>query len=122
MTFIAEDGHRTVTNCSVYDRRKVYEITTSAVLDVCKSEFNEVVKTGETVIEKIVYHVLAESEELARAFYEKRWGSKFQRHTLIGIKVLFVIDGEITCNGQRPKTSELSRLRMGWRSIASSVS
>jgi hypothetical protein len=96
MTFIAEGGGRTVTNCMVHDRRKVYEITTSVVLDVCKSEFNEVVKTGETVVEQRVYHIIAVSEEFARALYQARWGSKFQRHTLISIKPLFVIDAEVS--------------------------
>lgn len=94
MTFIAEGG-RTVTNGTVIDKRKVYEITTMAVLDVVKSEWNEVVKTGQQVTEKRIYHVIAESEELARAFYERRWGSPFQRHTLLGVALLFVIDGEI---------------------------
>jgi hypothetical protein len=41
------------------------------------------------------YHVIAESNELARAFYERRWGSPYQRHTLLGVALLFVIDGEI---------------------------
>jgi hypothetical protein len=95
MTFIAEGGGRTVTNCSTFDRQKVYEVVASVVLDVCRSEFNEVHKTGETVTEEITYHVMAESEELAHALYQKRWGSKFQRHTLISIKPLFVLDGEI---------------------------
>lgn len=96
MTFIAEGGGRTVTNGSVYGQRKVYEVTTSAVLNVCRCEYNEVVKTGEQVTEQIVYHVLADSEELATALYQKNWGSQYQRHTLISIKPLFVIDGEIS--------------------------
>lgn len=100
MTFFADGGilpnTRTVTNGSSYDRRKVYEIITSAVLDVVRSEWNEVVKTGETITEQITYHILAESEELARALYHRKWGSEFQRHTLISIKPLFVIDGEIS--------------------------
>lgn len=95
MTFISEGGGRTVRNCTVYDRRKVYEVTTSVVLDCVKCEYNEVVKTGQTVVEQVVYHVIAHSEELARALYYKRWGSEFQRHTLISIEPLFVIDGEI---------------------------
>lgn len=95
MTLIAADGARTVTNCSVYDRRKVYEFTSSVILDVCKSEFNEVVKTGAKVTEQIVYHVIAESEELARELYQRNWGSEFQHHTLLGVKVLFVVDGEV---------------------------
>lgn len=96
MTFIAEGGGRTVTNCSAYDRRKVYEITTSVVLDVCRSEWNEVVRTGETVTEQIVYHVIAQDEDLARALFKRKWGSEFQRTTMISIKPLFVIDAEIT--------------------------
>jgi hypothetical protein len=96
MTFIAEGGGRTVDNCFVHDRRKVYEVVASRVLDVCKSECNEVVKTGEQVTDQIVYHLIAESEELARALYERHYGSKFQRHTLISIKPLFVIDGEVS--------------------------
>ncbi len=98
MTFIAEGGGRTVTNCSVYDRRKVYEIVASAVLDVVRSEWNEVHKTGDTVTEHIVYHIVATSEEFARALYQANWGSKFQRHTLLSIKPLFVLDGEISHN------------------------
>ena len=96
MTFIAEDGARTVTNCTVCDRRKVYEMTATAVLDVVRSEWNEVVKTGETVTEDIVYHVVATSAELARAQFHHRWGSKYARHTLKSVKVLFCIDAEIT--------------------------
>jgi hypothetical protein len=95
MTYIAEGGGRTVTNCTVYDRRKVYEVVTSAVVDVVRCEMNEVVKTGQTVTEQIVYHIIAESEAFALALYKKQWGSEFQRHTLISIKPLFVIDGEI---------------------------
>jgi hypothetical protein len=100
MTLIAEDGKRTVTNCSVYDRRKVYEVVTSAVLDVCRSEYNEVVKTGELVTEQIVYHIVAVNEDCARAFYKTRWGSEFQRHTLVSLKPLFVIDGEIEASNR----------------------
>lgn len=96
MTFIADGGGRTVTNCLVYDQRKVYEIVTSAVLNVCASEpGGEVNRTGETVTKQIVYHIVATSEEFARALYQQKWGSEFQRHTLISIKVLFVLDGEI---------------------------
>lgn len=95
MTFIAEGGSRTVTDGSVFNRRKVYEIVTSAVLNVCKCEYNEVVNTGETVVEEIIYHVIATSEDLARALFKSLWGSEFQRHTLISIKPLFVIDGEL---------------------------
>ncbi len=96
MTFIAEGGGRTINNGSVFERRKVYEITASVVLDVGRSNgYGEVEKTGEQVTEQYVYHVLAESEDLARALYQTRWGSEFQRHTFIGIKTLFVIDAEI---------------------------
>lgn len=96
MTFIAESGGRTVTNGTVYGRRKVYELTTSAVLDVMQSNMGgEVEKTGQTVIETIVYHVIATSEDMARALYKERWGGEFQRYTLIGVKVLFCIDEEI---------------------------
>lgn len=103
VTFIAAgsagpngEGGRTVTNCTVYDRRKVYEVTTSAVLDVCQSNMGgEVERTGETVTNTIVYHIIATSEDLARALFKDRWGSKFQRHTLINIKLLFCIDEEI---------------------------
>lgn len=95
MTFIAKDGGRTVTNCSVYDRRKVYEIVTSVVLDVCRSEWNEVVRTGEQVTEQVVYHVIAQDEDLAKALFKRKWGSEFQRTTMLSIKPLFVIDAEI---------------------------
>ncbi len=97
MTFIAEGGTRTVTNCTVYDRRKVYEITTSVVLDVVQSQYGtgEVERTGQTVVEDRIYHVIADSEEMARALYQARWGSPLQRHMLLGVKVLFVIDAEI---------------------------
>jgi len=44
----------------------------------------------------MTYHVIADSEELARALCTKRWGSEFLRHTLKSIKLLFVIDGEIS--------------------------
>lgn len=96
MTFIAEGGGRTVTNCTVHDRRKVYELTTSAVLDECYSAMNEVHKTGRTVTETIVYHVIATSEDLARALFKQRWGGGFQRYTLLDVKPLFVIDEEIS--------------------------
>lgn len=98
MTFInpAEPG-RTMHNGSVYGARKVYEVITSAVLDVVQSVYGtgEVEKTGQRVTEQRTYHIIADSEELARALYFKRWGSEFQRHTLISIKPLFVIDAEI---------------------------
>ena len=97
MTFIAEDGRRTVTYGTVYGRRKVYEMTSIAVLDEVQSVWGtgEVQKTGRTVTENIVYHVVADSEDMARAFFKQRWGTEFQRHTLISVKVLFCIDGEI---------------------------
>lgn len=96
MAFIAESGGRTVHNCTVYDARKVYEITTMALLDVCASHpSGEVEKTGEVVNEKRVYHVIATSDDLAHALFKEKWGSKFQRHTLIDIRPLFCIDGEI---------------------------
>lgn len=96
MTFIAAEGGRTVTNCTVYDRRKVYEMTASAILDEVYSAANEVHKTGRTVTQDIVYHVIAHSEDLARAQFNARWGSVYQRHTLTSVKVLFCIDAEIT--------------------------
>lgn len=96
MTFIAEGGGRTVTNCTVSDARKVYAVTASVVLSVCRSEFNEVVLTGETVTEDRTYHVIAKSEALARLAYFERWGSEFQRHSLKSVEVLFVIDEEIS--------------------------
>jgi hypothetical protein len=96
MTYIAEDGGRTVTNCFVHDRRKVYEMTASVVLDVVRSECNEVVKTGMTVTKDVVYHVIATSEDYARLLFQTRWGSEFQRHTLKSVKVLFCIDEEIS--------------------------
>lgn len=97
MAFIAEGGGRTVHNCTVYDARKLYEYTASVVLDVCQSNMGgEVEKTGATVVETRVYHVIATSEDLARALIKEKWGSKSQRHTLIGIKVLFTIDSEIS--------------------------
>jgi hypothetical protein len=98
MTFIAEGGGRTVTNCMVHGRRKVYEITSIVVQDVCYSEANEVHKTGQQVTNKIVYHIIAESEELARALYQKQWGSEFQRHTLLNVMPLFCIDAEIVAS------------------------
>jgi hypothetical protein len=96
MTFIAPDGARTVTNGSTYDARKVYEITASVVLDVIYSENNEVHRTGETKTEVRTYHVVATSEPLALALYYNRWGSAFQRHTLMTVTPLFVIDEEIS--------------------------
>ncbi len=97
MTLIAEGGARTLTNGTVYDRRKVYEITAIVVADVCRSNLGgEVERTGQTVTEPRVYHVLAKNDACARALYETNWGSEFQRHTLIAIKPLFVIDGEIS--------------------------
>lgn len=97
MTFIAEGGGLTVTNCSVHGRRKVYEITASVVLDVGRSNGGgEVERTGETVTKTIVYHVIATSADLAHALYKERWDSEFQRHTLIDITVMFCIDEEIT--------------------------
>jgi hypothetical protein len=96
MTFIDMSGNRTVTGCSPYDFRKVYAVTASVVLDVCRSEWNEVVKTGEQVTETRVYHIVAETPELALALYKKNRGSEFQRHTLISIEPLFCLDGEIT--------------------------
>lgn len=97
MTFIAEDGVRTVTNGTVYDRRKLYEIKAGAILDEVQSVWGtgEVEKTGATVNEKRVYHVIATSEDLAVALFKQNWGSPFQRHTLLSVRVLFVIDAEI---------------------------
>ncbi len=88
MTFI---GGRTVTNCTVY------EIVTSSVLDVTRSVYGtgEVEKTRKQVTEALTFHVIANSEDLARALFKTSWGSEFQRHTLQSIKPLFVIDGEI---------------------------
>jgi hypothetical protein len=109
VTFIAEgsagpngEGGRTVTNGTVYDRRKVYEITTSAELAEAQSEYGtgEVNRTGRFVTEQRVYHVIADSRAMAEALYVKHWGgphsSIFGGHTLVSIKPLFVIDGEIT--------------------------
>lgn len=97
MAFIAEGGGRTVHNCLVYDARKVYELTTSAVLDVYEQHpGGEMNKTGGTVVEPRVYHIIATSEDLARALFKEKWGSKFQRHMLANIRVLFCIDGEIS--------------------------
>jgi len=98
MTFIAEDGGRTVNGGTIYDKRKVYEVTYIAVLDEVQSVWGtgEVERTGNTVIKDMTYHVIADSEELARALCTKRWGSEFLRHTLKSIKLLFVIDGEIS--------------------------
>jgi hypothetical protein len=95
------EGGRTVTNCTVYDRRKVYEITTSADLAECQSDYGtgEVNRTGRFVTETRVYHVVADSLIMAEAFFNKEWGGPrspvFGGHTLINIKPLFVIDGEI---------------------------
>jgi len=99
MTFIAEGGGRTVTNCGVYERRKVYEIKTVATLDEVASVYGtgEVEKTGNLVTQEIVYHVIADSDDMAIAFYKRRWGGEFQRHMLVSVKVLFCIDGEIGC-------------------------
>lgn len=97
MAFISEGGGRTVHNCMVHDARKVYELTTSAVLDVCQSNMGgEVEKTGSTTVMTRVYHIIATSEDMARALFKEKWGSKFQRHTLTNIRVLFCIDGEIS--------------------------
>lgn len=96
MTFIAEGGGRTVHNCFVHDMRKVYEVVSLVVQDVCYSECNEVHKTGEQVTNQIIYHIIAESEALARALYQQQWGSEFQRHTLVSIRPLFCIDAEIS--------------------------
>lgn len=98
MTFIAQGGSRTVTNGTVYDRRKVYEIVASATLDEVQSVWGtgEVERTGRKVTEDRTYHIVAVDEDLARALFEKHWGGEFQGHTLVSIRSLFVLDGEIT--------------------------
>lgn len=97
MTFIAEGGARTVTNCSVHGRRKVYEITCSVMLDVyAPHPGGEMEKTGQTVTETIVYHFIATSESLARVLFNDRWSGGFSRHTLVDVRVLFCIDEEIS--------------------------
>lgn len=97
MTYIDESGGRTVNNSTVYDKRKVYEITADAVLDVGQSNgYGEVERTGERVTKRHTYHIIAVSEELARALYETKWGSPYHRRTFISMKPLFVIDGEIS--------------------------
>lgn len=108
MTFIAPgsanadgEGGRIVTNCTVFDRRKVYEIVTHAVLDEVQSVHGtgEVERTGRTVGEQRVYHVIATSKALARAMYETEWRDRFRApHTLISITALFVIDAEIVAS------------------------
>lgn len=98
MTFIAPDGGRTVTNGTVHDKRKVYEIIADAVLDEVKSVYGsgEVERTGRKVGEQRVYHVIAKSEDLARTVYEQDYANAFRApHTLVSITPLFVIDGEI---------------------------
>jgi hypothetical protein len=97
MTFISEGGGRTVTNGMVYDVRKVYQVVANVVLDEVHSMYGsgEVHKTSRVVTEQRIYHIVAKTEELARALYHKNWGSEFQRHTLISISPLFTIDGEI---------------------------
>lgn len=93
----AGGGGRTVTNGTVHDARKVYEIVASVVLDeYAPHPGGEMERTGVTVTEDRTYHVIARSEPLAMALYDNRWGNKFHRHTFKSIKLLFVIDEEIT--------------------------
>jgi hypothetical protein len=97
MTFIAEGGGRTVTNGSVYDARKVYQVVANVVLDEVRSVYGtgEVEKTVKQVTEQRVYHFIAANEALARVLYDEKFASPSWRHTLISITPLFCIDGEI---------------------------
>lgn len=98
MSLIDVTGNRTLHNGSVYGMRKVYEIVTDALLDEVHSVAGtgEVEKTGRQVTERRIYHVIAKSEDMARALFAEQHSSYFGRFPLVSIKSLCVIDGEIT--------------------------
>lgn len=95
--FDPENPGRTLHNGSVFDTRQVFEVTSSALLDEVQSVFGtgEVERTGRKVQETRVYHVIALTEPLARALFEDRYG-RYGRHTVLTVRALFTIDGEIT--------------------------
>lgn len=96
MTHISPDGARTVTNGTVYDKRKVFEIEAVAVLDEVQSVYGtgEVERTGRKITETRTYHIIATDETLAGTLFAKQYSS--DRYRVTGVKALFVIDGEIT--------------------------
>ena len=96
MSFIAEGGGRTVYNSSVYDARKVYEIVARMNLPEVQSVWGsgEVERTGRIVTEDRTYHVIATDETLAGTLFAKNHIST--DYSLVSVKPLLVIDGEIT--------------------------
>lgn len=96
MTFIAEGGGRTVTNGTVYDKRKVFEIVAEATLDEVQSVpfTGEVERTGRKITETRTYHMVAVDETLAGTLFAKNYSG--ERYRVISVKALFCIDGEIT--------------------------
>lgn len=99
MSHIAEGGGRTVYNCTVYDARKLYEVTLHMDLPEVQSVYGtgEVERTGRIVTEDRVYHIVATSDAMARALVTEKWcGPHSPRAVILTLRVLFVIDGEIS--------------------------
>jgi hypothetical protein len=98
---IDQSTQKTVDGGSLYGRRKVYEVKTSVVLDVSRSDpSGEVHRIGETVVEQRVYHIVAANDALAHALYYETFGNPFRRHTLIDIRPLLVLDAEINVSNK----------------------
>lgn len=95
-----EDGikGRTVDNGSIHstDQRIVWEVRAVLRLPCTRSQYNEVVRTGEYVNEERVYHFLAPaSEALIRALWAERMRFNVEVIGEPTFKPLCCIDGEI---------------------------